>query len=44
MHGFTENYVRLYADYNPLLVNKITGVKIGEYNEDEMAMEAVFGE
>ena len=44
MHGFTENYVRLYAAYNPLLVNKITGVKIGEYNEEEMAMEAVFGE
>jgi threonylcarbamoyladenosine tRNA methylthiotransferase MtaB len=44
MHGFTENYVRLHAIYNPLLVNKITGVKIGAYNEDEMAMEAVFGE
>ncbi len=44
MHGFTENYVRLYAAYNPLLVNKITGVKIGEYNEDELAMEAVLGE
>ncbi len=44
MHGFTENYVRLHAIYDPLLVNKITGVKIGAYNEDEMAMEAVFGE
>ncbi|MEA4905814.1 MAG: tRNA (N(6)-L-threonylcarbamoyladenosine(37)-C(2))-methylthiotransferase MtaB [Petrimonas sp.] len=44
MHGFTENYVKLYTTYNPSLVNKITTVKIGEYNEDEMAMEVVFVE
>jgi len=42
MHGFTENYVKLYADYDPLLVNKVSDVVIGEYDEDEMAIKAVF--
>ena len=42
MHGFTENYVKLYADYDPLLVNRITEVTVGTYNEEEMAMEAIF--
>jgi threonylcarbamoyladenosine tRNA methylthiotransferase MtaB len=44
MYGFTENYVKLCADYDPVLVNRITEVKIGEYNEEEMAMNAVFVE
>ncbi len=42
MHGFTENYVKLYADYDPLLVNKVSDVVVGGYDEDEMAMKAVF--
>lgn len=42
MHGFTENYVKLYADYDPLLVNRITEVTVGAYNEEEMAMQAIF--
>jgi len=42
MHGFTENYVKLYADYDPSLVNRITEVTVGAYNEEEMAMEAIF--
>ncbi len=42
MHGFTENYVNLYAPYNPSMINRITEVKVGEYNEDETAMEAIF--
>ncbi len=42
MHGFTENYLKLYADYDPMLVNRITEVTVGEYNEEEMAMKAVF--
>lgn len=42
MHGFTENYVKLYADYDPLLVNRITEVTVGAYNDEEMAMEAIF--
>lgn len=42
MHGFTENYVKLSADYDASLVNRITEIKIGAYNDDEMAMKAVF--
>lgn len=42
MHGFTENYVKLYADFNPLFVNRVTEVEVGTYNEEEMAMKAVF--
>lgn len=42
MHGFTENYVKLYADYDSSLVNEITEVKVGEYNDEEMAMKAIF--
>lgn len=42
MHGFTENYVRLYAEYNPRLVNRVTNVLIGDYNSREMAMKAIY--
>jgi MiaB-like tRNA modifying enzyme len=42
MHGFTENYVKLYADYDPSLVNNVIEVEIGGYNEDEIAMKAVY--
>lgn len=42
MHGFTENYVKIYAKYNQLIVNKIIEVRVGDYNEEEMAMQAVF--
>lgn len=42
MHGFTENYVKLFAEYNPALINTITEITIGDFNDDEMAMEAVF--
>ncbi|HPD86312.1 MAG TPA: tRNA (N(6)-L-threonylcarbamoyladenosine(37)-C(2))-methylthiotransferase MtaB [Proteiniphilum sp.] len=42
MHGFTENYVKLYADYDPLLVNRITEVTVGAYNDEEMAMKSIF--
>lgn len=44
MHGFTENYVKLYAPYNPLLINEIKEVAVGDYNEEEVAMQAVFNE
>ncbi len=30
LYGFTENYVRVVAPYNPLLVNELTEVEIGE--------------
>lgn len=42
MHGFTENYVKLYADYDASLVNSVIEVEVGAYDEDEMAMKAVF--
>lgn len=42
MHGFTENYVKMYAPYDASLVNRVVEVEVGEYNEDEMAMKAVF--
>lgn len=41
MHGFTENYVKLYADYDPALINRVIEVEVGAYDADEMAMEAV---
>ena len=33
MHGFTENYVRVSARYDPLLVNELKEVKLQEVNE-----------
>ncbi len=42
MHGFTENYVKLYADYDSSLVNRMIEVEVGAYDEEEMAMKAVF--
>ena len=42
MHGFTENYIKLFADYDPAFINKVMKVEVGEYNEDEMAMKALF--
>ena len=41
MHGFTENYIKLYSDYNPEFINKAMEVEVGEYNEEEMAMKAL---
>ncbi len=41
MHGFTENYVKLYADYDPALINRVIEVEVGAYDANEMAMEAV---
>jgi threonylcarbamoyladenosine tRNA methylthiotransferase MtaB len=42
MHGFTENYIKLYADYNPTFINQAMKVEVGEYNEEEMAMKALY--
>ena len=41
MHGFTENYVKLYADYDPRFVNRMLDVEVGSYDGEEMAMEAL---
>ncbi|WP_286846980.1 tRNA (N(6)-L-threonylcarbamoyladenosine(37)-C(2))-methylthiotransferase MtaB [Proteiniphilum sp. UBA5463] len=42
MHGFTENYVKLYAVYDSTLINRVTEVVVGEYDEEQMAMKAIF--
>ncbi len=42
MHGFTENYIKICAPYNPELINNVLNIKVGEYNEEEMAMNAIF--
>ena len=39
MHGFTENYVKVEAAYNKLLVNKIISVTLGEFNENQSALQ-----
>jgi threonylcarbamoyladenosine tRNA methylthiotransferase MtaB len=37
MYGFTENYVKICADYDPALVNQIVEVVVGKYDEKETA-------
>ena len=34
MHGFTENYVRVAAKYDPLLINEVKRVTLKEINAD----------
>lgn len=34
MHGFTENYVRVAAKYDPILVNEIKKITLKEINSD----------
>jgi threonylcarbamoyladenosine tRNA methylthiotransferase MtaB len=36
MHGFTENYIKVEADYNPLWINRLITVNLGNFNEDKM--------
>ncbi|MCL1937526.1 MAG: tRNA (N(6)-L-threonylcarbamoyladenosine(37)-C(2))-methylthiotransferase MtaB [Candidatus Azobacteroides sp.] len=33
MHGFTENYIKVEADYHPELINRLVNVVLGDYNE-----------
>ena len=33
MQGFTENYVRVRAPYDPLLINELQPVQLGEIDE-----------
>jgi threonylcarbamoyladenosine tRNA methylthiotransferase MtaB len=42
MHGFTENYIKLYSNYDPANINRVIEVEVGEYDEDEMEMKAIF--
>jgi threonylcarbamoyladenosine tRNA methylthiotransferase MtaB len=32
MHGFTENYIKIIADYAPELINEVSDVIVGENN------------
>ncbi|HHU96337.1 MAG TPA: tRNA (N(6)-L-threonylcarbamoyladenosine(37)-C(2))-methylthiotransferase MtaB [Petrimonas sp.] len=41
MHGFTENYVRLHADFDLALINRVIEVEVGPYDERQVAMEAI---
>jgi threonylcarbamoyladenosine tRNA methylthiotransferase MtaB len=38
MHGFTENYVKVEADYDSKLINKLVKVKLKDFNEDKSAL------
>lgn len=40
MHGFTENYIRVAAKYDPVLINELKPVKLLKMNEKGL-MEAV---
>ncbi|WP_040490472.1 tRNA (N(6)-L-threonylcarbamoyladenosine(37)-C(2))-methylthiotransferase MtaB [Indibacter alkaliphilus] len=33
MHGFTENYIRIAAKYDPILINELKAVTLSEINE-----------
>ncbi len=37
MYGFTENYIKVEVDYDPLLINEITQVTIGHQTPDGFA-------
>jgi threonylcarbamoyladenosine tRNA methylthiotransferase MtaB len=38
MHGFTENYIKVEAGYNPDWINQVVEVVLGDFNEDETAL------
>ena len=38
MHGFTSNYVRVAANYDPLLINEIKKVKLTDINSKGLMM------
>ena len=33
MHGFTDNYIRITAKYDPVLINEVMKVKLASINE-----------
>lgn len=33
MHGFTENYVRVVAKYDPVLINELKKIKLSQINQ-----------
>jgi threonylcarbamoyladenosine tRNA methylthiotransferase MtaB len=45
MTGFTQNYIKVTAKYDPLLINELKTVSLVEINENmqvEVAEEGVF--
>ena len=38
MHGFTENYIRVGAQYDPLIINEVRRIKITKINEAGLAL------
>ena len=38
MYGFTENYVKVEADYDSKIINKLVKVKLSGFNEDKSAL------
>jgi threonylcarbamoyladenosine tRNA methylthiotransferase MtaB len=47
MHGFTENYIRVGARYDPVLINELKRVRLTNINEkgimlaEELSMETL---
>jgi threonylcarbamoyladenosine tRNA methylthiotransferase MtaB len=38
MHGFTENYIRVAAQYDPILINELKKIRITSINEKCLAL------
>jgi threonylcarbamoyladenosine tRNA methylthiotransferase MtaB len=34
MHGFTENYIRIAAKYDPVLINELRTVRLSAINDN----------
>ena len=41
MHGFTKNYIRVEVDGDHSLDNKLVQVKLGDFNEDGIALRGI---
>lgn len=42
MYGFTENYVKVFTPFDEQLVNQVVPIRLGEYDESESAVMAIF--
>jgi threonylcarbamoyladenosine tRNA methylthiotransferase MtaB len=41
MYGFTDNYIKVEADYDPLLINEITEVMLNDINSEGFALSEI---
>ena len=41
MFGFTENYVRVFADYDTDIINRVVDIEVGEWEHETSAMQAL---